>query len=143
MRFLILTLLAAACPLTAVAAIYSWTDTQGRQHFSDDPLLAERHAGVLYQPGTPSASSTPLVRPQPRNTSRKTARKTPRSSTSKANSRERRASASISANKACQRYERQIDALTRKLRRAHSNRQGNQWREQRRFYQHKRWQSCS
>ncbi len=139
MRFLILTLLAAACPLTAVAAIYSWTDTQGRRHFSDDPLLAERHAGVLYQPGTPSASSTPLVRPQPRNTSRKT----PRPSTSKANSRERRASASISANKACQRYERQIDALTRKLRRAHSNRQGNQWREQRRFYQHKRWQSCS
>ncbi len=135
MRLFILLLLAVTAPQTVVAAIYSWTDAQGQQHFSDDPTLANQHTVTLYQPGKPAASSTPLIRPQ----SLKKARK----ETSKVKYQERRPTAADAVNKACLRYERQIDALTIKLRRAHSNLQGNRWREQRRHYQHKRWQDCS
>ena len=120
--------------------IYHWIDDKGQRHFSDRPS-ADRQP---YQPSIPVHSipihpvptlqvteHPPAITPPKRRQSAKKKQQT------KKNQRTLK-----KQQQQCQKYEKRIKALQAKLRRGHSNEEGNRWRRQKREYSHLRWKHC-
>ncbi len=123
------------------AAIYHWIDSRGRHHYSDHPP-ADQSPSSEYQPSQPlqtiPAPRLPAAMDSPSATEKSRAvEKRKRKNQQKARER-----AAAELRRRCEGYEKKLSSIDRKLRRGHSNEQGNRWRRNRRHYQQLRWQQC-
>ncbi|MCW8886661.1 MAG: DUF4124 domain-containing protein [Motiliproteus sp.] len=116
------------------ADIQYWIDEQGQRHFSDRPNEHSRS----YQPESTIQSMAPVQLPTNRALTKEAQSRKPLRELKNRKAEKQQAKLA----KRCQGYENQITKINAKLRRAHSNDQGNRWRRQRRDYQQKSYQQC-
>lgn len=118
----------------AAGEIYHWIDDRGHHHYSDRP----QGQSQAYQP------SHPLQRmPKPRLPAM-TGRSSDKPGKHSKAAAQARAEAKQQAKMArrCQGYAKKLRSINARLRRGHSNDQGNRWRRQRRDVQALRWKNC-
>ncbi len=112
---------------TVYADIYLYTDKEGRKHYSDKPNSnAEKYR--------PKATLQPIPKPQLPKLDIPPSRKTPTNNN--------HAKQQAKKQRHCAAIDRKIEQLNDKLRRGHSNTEGNRWRDQRRALSDRRYKEC-
>lgn len=127
----------------AQAQVYIYVDEQGRKHFSDRPQADAR----LYAPRTQPQSVPEPQLPKLYSTSTHSAagkKSANKQAKKKQHSKQQRSQPQQASKQAqrCAGLEQKIARLDLKLRRSHSNEQGNRWRAQRRDYSDQHWKLC-
>lgn len=123
-------LLSALWAPPAFADLYSWTDDQGRTHFTDTPPVDRHHETVTLTPPSVVPMSENLEQGRRVTTIRRSVSRTLDTPSRRP---ARRASKAPSRNeKQCDGYRKRLDSIQQKLRAGYSNDRGNSLRRQRR-----------